>query len=428
MSSKSGEVLNKYIPMYNDNPEAPYVCPYDPSHTVRASRMSQHLKKCRKNFGGNGFEICTFNALHHVPTRNFEKHLMTCPDKSVIQQDVERAQGLQKHYLPPVDHHPKWEQPEMTEDWEAEAEEHQQEEEQLHHAGVSINMETLVPERPANWDQMSASQKKNHTRRYTRQKRWMEENGVDLKRSENPEDWTEHEREAHMQAILSIYPPPNNKLDSKDIDYISVLNQYCQKNKINAPKYLEAGASYSGFSYEVIIKSDTFRSHGHHRNKMAAKKDSAKWALLNMKLPQDMNVVNRPRAIRPMEDQLRLREAHETGLLYQSGNLPARQPQQQIRQPQQQPNLRSHVAAPPGLAFNSQQAVLLSPDAFSASSSKQSAQTNQADMPALGRLSLDHQQPPVQSGVKQDDGWSTVVGKRQAGRGRGRGTAMANFY
>ena len=69
-------------------------------------------------------------------------------------------------------------------------------------------------------------------------------------------------------------------------DYKSVLNQFCQKNKINAPKYFEAGGGFGGFSCEVIVKGETYMSHGIQKAKKDAHHNAAKWALLALDVPE----------------------------------------------------------------------------------------------------------------------------------------------
>lgn len=50
--------------------------------------MQIHLLKFHQNYTGTKFEICPFNATHHVPKPEFRHHLDSCPDKCVIESEI----------------------------------------------------------------------------------------------------------------------------------------------------------------------------------------------------------------------------------------------------------------------------------------------------------------------------------------------------
>ena len=65
-----------------------------------------------------------------------------------------------------------------------------------------------------------------------------------------------------------------------------MLNQFCQKNKINPPKYSEAPGGFGGFACEVIVKGETYTSLGMQKTKKDAHHSAAKWALLALDVPE----------------------------------------------------------------------------------------------------------------------------------------------
>ncbi|XP_058801707.1 gametocyte-specific factor 1-like [Phymastichus coffea] len=60
------------------------VCPYDPSHHIRKSRLQRHLTICSKNHPNSNMKRCHFNASHIVKKVDFEKHLLECPDREAV--------------------------------------------------------------------------------------------------------------------------------------------------------------------------------------------------------------------------------------------------------------------------------------------------------------------------------------------------------
>ncbi|KAL1505889.1 hypothetical protein ABEB36_005343 [Hypothenemus hampei] len=69
--------------------EAQLMCPYNPSHYIRKSRMEYHLVKCRKSFPQNGrFVMCDFNSTHRIPMPEIQYHHETCPDRKKIEVEI----------------------------------------------------------------------------------------------------------------------------------------------------------------------------------------------------------------------------------------------------------------------------------------------------------------------------------------------------
>ena len=60
------------------------VCPYDPAHMIRRTRMAYHLIKCKEQHPGVDLAVCPYNATHQFPVEqekariycNFAKHLL----------------------------------------------------------------------------------------------------------------------------------------------------------------------------------------------------------------------------------------------------------------------------------------------------------------------------------------------------------------
>ncbi|XP_065064205.1 putative cyclin-dependent serine/threonine-protein kinase DDB_G0272797/DDB_G0274007 [Rhopilema esculentum] len=426
--------MSTIVPYSNEDPEKLFVCPYFKEHVVRACRFNQHIRKCQKIQGGVGYLICPFNRSHHIPEKDYNFHLKNCPDKHVIQQDIDEAQGIKQHTLPAVEHHPEYDKLESTEDWDAEFEHHQlqqrmdqeqqmEEERNAEEEEENLTNIQLLPEHPPNWESMTKAQKTNYKRRYKKQQEKLKEKGLthaDFQKSKNPEDWTEEEREAKINLMLSLYPPP--KVTGSFKDYKSVLNQYCQKNRINQPKYYEIPSCFSGFACEVMVNGKTYRSHGHQTNKKTAGHSAAKWALMELEVPEaEQNELNQKlRPARTAEDMAMLRSAHEVGLLQQAGHLPSvSKPSQEMnnhvtkRMQQVKPPVTPQVVSKPSpQPVPEPVPVLIPPSAF----------TKQTDING-GFAS------PVASGVDSNDSWQTVGSKKSArsGKGRGRGTALATF-
>ncbi|XP_070767205.1 gametocyte-specific factor 1 [Enoplosus armatus] len=102
----------------NCDPDKLLQCPFDKNHQIRACRFPYHLIKCRKNHPKLASELktCPFNARHLVPKHELMYHTETCEDrKSVNPEDGGSSNG---HWQVPVS---TWVNPNMTEDWDEEA-------------------------------------------------------------------------------------------------------------------------------------------------------------------------------------------------------------------------------------------------------------------------------------------------------------------
>uniref|UniRef100_UPI00358E384D gametocyte-specific factor 1-like n=1 Tax=Myxine glutinosa TaxID=7769 RepID=UPI00358E384D len=101
------------------DPDEAFPCPYDKNHMVRAARFPYHLVKCRKNFPLIAREMgtCPFNARHVLPKPEMQHHIMDCPDKERIHQDIEYDL---KSGAFPMSKIKDWETSSMSENWEDE--------------------------------------------------------------------------------------------------------------------------------------------------------------------------------------------------------------------------------------------------------------------------------------------------------------------
>uniref|UniRef100_A0A1A7XP14 Gametocyte specific factor 1 n=1 Tax=Iconisemion striatum TaxID=60296 RepID=A0A1A7XP14_9TELE len=100
------------------DPERLVQCPYDKNHQIRVCRFPYHLIKCRKNHPKLAKELktCPFNARHLVPKHELVAHMEACENRvSVFENDDVKETHARKV---PVS---TWVNPEMTEDWDAEA-------------------------------------------------------------------------------------------------------------------------------------------------------------------------------------------------------------------------------------------------------------------------------------------------------------------
>ena len=66
------------------------------------------------------------------------------------------------------------------------------------------------------------------------------------------------------------------------VDWVSILNQHCQKNRINVPKYSEASNPHGGFGSCVVVGSEKFFSDEYCEKKKSAKQSAARVALTGM--------------------------------------------------------------------------------------------------------------------------------------------------
>nr|XP_020475146.1 gametocyte-specific factor 1-like isoform X2 [Monopterus albus] len=93
-------------------------CPFDKSHQIRACRLPYHLIKCRKNHPKLAIELktCPYNACHLVPKHELKNHVAACEDRVSVDKDDEGSVPRQQQV--PVS---TWVMPNMTEDWDQEA-------------------------------------------------------------------------------------------------------------------------------------------------------------------------------------------------------------------------------------------------------------------------------------------------------------------
>jgi dsRNA-specific ribonuclease len=68
------------------------------------------------------------------------------------------------------------------------------------------------------------------------------------------------------------------------VDWVSILNQYCQKNRINQPKYSEASNPCGGFGSSVVVTTERFFSNAYCSTKKEAKHCAARAALLGLNI------------------------------------------------------------------------------------------------------------------------------------------------
>jgi len=63
---------------------------------VKPSGFSIHVSKCRKGAIERGErKVCQFNALHCVPTAEYARHLISCPDKNAFLVSLKQKQQME---------------------------------------------------------------------------------------------------------------------------------------------------------------------------------------------------------------------------------------------------------------------------------------------------------------------------------------------
>lgn len=60
--------------------ETTVTCPYNPSHQITKDKLIKHLVKCKRSYPDADVKVCSFNASHHVPTKDLKEHEKNCPD------------------------------------------------------------------------------------------------------------------------------------------------------------------------------------------------------------------------------------------------------------------------------------------------------------------------------------------------------------
>jgi len=95
-------MLAKY-PRLTEDRDTLLVCPFDPTHIVRAGRWVRHLDKCRLSHRceytsstsvyrdekyvtarGDEFKRCPYNSFHYILREEYDNHLSTCEDKEAV--------------------------------------------------------------------------------------------------------------------------------------------------------------------------------------------------------------------------------------------------------------------------------------------------------------------------------------------------------
>ncbi|XP_068023591.1 gametocyte-specific factor 1 [Melanerpes formicivorus] len=102
------------------DPERLLQCPYNKQHQIRACRFPYHLVKCRKSHPELAKQLatCPFSARHLVPQPDLRDHILSCPDRGLLEQDmVHQSCGSQRMAVS------TWQAPPCEEDWEAELQE-----------------------------------------------------------------------------------------------------------------------------------------------------------------------------------------------------------------------------------------------------------------------------------------------------------------
>ena len=82
-------------------------------------------------------------------------------------------------------------------------------------------------------------------------------------------------------VMLIVFIPSSGSF----VDFVSILNQYCQKNRLNVPKYGEAPGVQGGFGAQVLVKGEIFTTMKYCLTKKEARHDAAKCALLGLNIP-----------------------------------------------------------------------------------------------------------------------------------------------
>ncbi|XP_026222875.1 zf-U11-48K domain-containing protein [Anabas testudineus] len=118
-TSERAEVAEEMDDKRNCDPDKLLQCPFDKNHQIRACRFPYHLIKCRKNHPKLASELktCPFNARHLVPKHELTRHTETCEDRISVDTDSGTTNGHCKWQVPVS----TWVNPNMTEDWDKEA-------------------------------------------------------------------------------------------------------------------------------------------------------------------------------------------------------------------------------------------------------------------------------------------------------------------
>lgn len=63
-------------------------CPFDPVHRILPHRMTRHITKCWKNHRDADVKVCPFNATHIIKTPLFQSHIVSCPERAIVERDI----------------------------------------------------------------------------------------------------------------------------------------------------------------------------------------------------------------------------------------------------------------------------------------------------------------------------------------------------
>ncbi|XP_005749042.1 gametocyte-specific factor 1 isoform X1 [Pundamilia nyererei] len=121
-SAEPAQLVEEYDGKGNTDPEKLLQCPFDKNHKIRSSRFPYHIIKCRKNHPKLARELktCPFNARHLVPKHELAHHTETCEDRVPVdmEEDGSSSSNGPCNWHVPVS---TWVNPNMTEDWDQEA-------------------------------------------------------------------------------------------------------------------------------------------------------------------------------------------------------------------------------------------------------------------------------------------------------------------
>ncbi|XP_021178712.2 gametocyte-specific factor 1 isoform X1 [Fundulus heteroclitus] len=123
-SEDEAQTVEIYDSKGNCDPDKLLQCPFDKNHQIRSCRFPYHLIKCRKNHPelASRLKTCPFNARHLVPKHELAHHTENCEDRiSVDPEDAGSHSGHGDWHVPVN----TWVNPNMSEDWDKEADDGQ---------------------------------------------------------------------------------------------------------------------------------------------------------------------------------------------------------------------------------------------------------------------------------------------------------------
>ncbi|CAB3980852.1 Hypothetical predicted protein [Paramuricea clavata] len=292
--------VNNEIPSMSDwDKDKMFTCPYNQYHRITALVYPGHVAKCRKQYTGTAFARCPFNARHEFPQVEYDYHVSSCPDKNYIERELTAVSAPNVHPLN-NDLNGVFN---SEEDWESEA----------NHVGFSISGDAYMEPARTAYDEieiyhdqleeqnveeqrlqptdvsgLSKAQKKNLKRAQKRREKHMangDTNGDDDDGSEESEELTEAQKDEKLKQIAKEYAIPGRPYNSGAfVDWVSILNIYCQKHRINQPKYSEASNPHGGFGSAVVVTTERFFSDAYCNTKKDAKHSAARAALLGLNI------------------------------------------------------------------------------------------------------------------------------------------------